>query len=656
MQSIYPSEGKIRMEDYVQPSHKESEIVGESYAGFYKSRNERSGKLRQFQYHTFTDYLTVSRELFWNSMVTKSDDLEELGLDFSLPFIRKEVMDFVGRLTSQGISPKLTGEGAGIHGVNVLQAIYKKWRLKSNDKVEKFWQTLYSVTNGTVCLNVGFDGAERDVRYLEAYDPETKAYKIREEKRKPWNDVFSEIIPIEEIYLSKLWERDIQKQGRVWRLQEMAYSDFQREFGSYDRASLVLPGNRIAEDSLYFTLLGGSGITTSDKVQILRDMNTDGDKFPVMANGVMINPLGDGENVACPPNPHHHKMMPLVWSINEAIDEKFAYGLSTPFKLKDPHKILNTSFTMMVERELRAIDPPIITSDFEAPQLIFGQKRIVPVNDINAYKEFKIGETSNQFFTMQNSLQGMMSSFGQGGFSQIIPSRQPKSAREVMAMDSMKQQSLGNALLTYYDLVRQELFLVLKTALQFYQTGKYDTGAILRSITVPNFPLTTGGIGNMEVRIVKEPKMGLALYFESIKRSVETGKATEIMEVPTSVLDNLAFYIDEIKLEPEKSSEMERAVWNEQVLQPLLNVFIPAGVADMGKTYLRFLEKNSEHPSDFSKDETVTQLGYGGGKPFQMPQGRQGAGAMTGNMNQSMTGTMFGSQSNGGIPSEEYGA
>ncbi len=649
----FSDDGKIRPENYLKPSDKELAEVAEYYTGFFKARNDRSGNLKQFKNHTFEDFLKKSRELFWNANVTDSEDLKELDLEFSLPFTRKEVMEFLSKIVSQNISPKLSGEGIGIHGVKVLQGLYKKWRLKSNDKVEKFWETLYSIVNGTVCLHVGFNGQENKRRYLRAYDSKTGEYSIDEITTKLFDDVFSEVVPIEEMYLSKIWERNIQKQGITYRLQEMTFADFKAsDLAKYSRAGFVQPGNMISEQSLYFTLLGGSGIISSDRVQILRPIDTNKDKAPIIANGIVINALGKGDSYACPPNPFHHKMQPYVWSVHEPIDNNFAYGLSTPFKLLSLDKLENTSFTMMVERELRAIDPPVLTSDFEAPQIIFGQKKVIPVNDVNAYKDFQINEASGAYFTMMNSLQGLMSSFAQGGSSAVAPSKQPKSAREVIALDALRQQSLGNALITYYDMVRQELLLVLKTALQFYSSGKYDEAGLYRTINVPNFPLTTGGVGNLEIRVVNEPQHGLALYFEAVKKSVDNGKPTEIIEIPVSILQNLEFYIDDIKLEPEKATELERASYFEQVLSPILNVFVPAGVADLGKTYLRFLEKMGEHPSDYSNDQTITQLGYGG-KEFKLPVtgevgGRQGMGNQMGNVLQQQTGAIFGGQSGGG--------
>jgi len=660
--------GKLRpedlmLEDRIEISDSIQEAVGDLYTEFYESRNARSGSIRQLQYNTFEDYLKISRELFWNSTITQSEDLKELGLDFSFPFIRKEVLDFLGRISTLNIAPQMSGETLSMHGTRVLQAIYKKWRLKSNDRVEKFWETLYGIVNGTVCLYVGYDGKESVKRFLTEYNSATGNYKIEERKKKMWDDVRVEIVPIEEMYLSKVWQRNIQLQGKTIRKQEMTLTGFKAsEYGKSPMAKYVMPGNQISEDSLYLGLLG-SGANTSNMVQVFTLFDTDKDEKLVVSQGIPLNVLSKGKKAKVAPNPFHHKMQPYVWSVHEPIDDKFAYGLSMPFKIKDGHRLLNTSYSMLMETELRSIDPPWLTSDIEAPEFIYGGKKVVPVMDVNAYKQAETHEASGSFYTMMNSLQGVMSSHAQGGSQQIAPSKQPKAAREIIAMENMKQQSLGNALVLYFDMVQQELMLVLKTALQFYAGGKYagQEANIIRSITLPNFALSRGGVGRLEARIVKKPQEALALYFESVERSIANGKTTDIIEFPVESLDKLLeFAIDDIKLEPEKSSELEKAAWNEGVLQPLINVFIPMGLADPAKVFLRWAEKNGEHISNFASDKMMPQLMSTWGQEYKLPpnymeaMSRKGMGDMQGNMLQSTTGTMFGSQSNGGIPSEDY--
>lgn len=657
---------KTRIEEQYRPHDNHLEAIADTYQKFYTYKNQREQNFRQIQFYNLEEFWKESRTLFWNSTKTKSDDLQALGLDFSLPFVRKEVLDFTGRLVSLNINPALSGDDLDAYSVKVLQAMYKKWRFKSRDRVEKFWQLLYSAMNGTVCSYVGFNASEREMRYLTEYDRENGTFKTKEQMKKMWNDAFTEITPLEEMYLEKIWEHDIQKQNDTIRVKEMTWEDFKKELGSYENSQYVVPGAQIAEDSLFFELLGGTQILNEDKIQALYRFNTAKDEHQIIANGVLLNPLGKKD---IQPNPFHHKMQPYTWSLHEAIDEKFAYGMSMPFLLKEPTKILNSSYTMLVERELRSIDPPVLSSDFESPDLIFGQNRVIPVNDVNAYKEFKIDEASGAYFTMMNSLQGLMSSFAQGGSAQVAPSRQPTSAREVIQIEKMKQQALGNTLTMFYDLVHQETMLLIKTMLQFYPAGRYDTNNnLLRAFTASNMPLSRGSVGNLEVRFVKNPQKGLDLYFEAVKKSINAGKPTEIIEMPVDIIDNIDFYIDDIKLEPEDQDELQKTVFNEQILPQLLNVFIPAGVADINKTYIRWLEKNGEHPSSFTSEQNMSQImSNWGGRPVQggqqpmagaslqdILQGNSGAnqGAQTGNMMQSQRGTMFGGQSNGGFPTD----
>lgn len=648
----------VKIEDLYNPSDSAVREIADMYANFYKFRSERQKSYRQIQYLNLEEYWTQSRNLFWNSTVTQSEDLEALGLAFSLPFVRKEVMDFTGNLVSMNMSPKLSGDDLNLYAVNVLQAMHKKWRLKSKDRVEKFWQILYGTMNGTTCSYVGYNMNESNLKYITEY-AKSDDYKLDKKTMRKWDDAFTEIVPLEEIYFQKIWERNVQKQGKTIRVKEMLMKDFKKEFpvSRYPMAEFVQPGSMIADDSLFHKLLGGSGILATDKVQVLYEFDTDEDEYKILGNGIWVNALGK-KNDECAPNHFAHKSQPYVVSQHEAIDEKFIYGLSMPFKIKDMSKILNTSYTMMVERELRAIDPPIISSDFEAPQLIFGQNRVVPVNDINAYKEFSISEASGAYMNMMNSMQGMMSTFSQGGFSQIAPSIQPRSARELSQIDMLKQKALGNTLVMYYDMLHQETFLLLKTMLQYYPVRNFSSEKnLVRAFTVPNFSLSRGGVGNLEVRFVQKPSEGLALYFEAVHKSIEQGKTTEIIEVPIDMIQNLEFFIDDIKLESEKSDDMERAAFNEQVLQPLLNVFIPAGVADINKTYLRFLEKMGEHPTSFTSEQNMPQImAAWGGAPMppqmQGAMGRQDSPAMQGNMNQSVTGMRFGGQSNPGLPQQ----
>jgi hypothetical protein len=644
-------------------SEEEAQVLSKTYEDYYKFKASRDGCTSQFQGKQLEDFLTTSREMFWNSVVTPSNDLAALDLSLTIGFIRKEVWDFVSQLTSQDFKAKIDGEGLDAFGVKVLQAIYDKWRFKSNDKVEKFWQILYGVVNGTVCEYVGYNNAKIKHRYLKEYDKSTGQYRIEEKEDYYYNDVWTEIAPLEDIYLKKTWERDVQRQGKlIWRNQ-MSWKDFLLEFKNFDNAEYVYPGNQIAEDSLYFRLLAGSGVTSYDMVEVMKEYDVIEDEYTICANGVWLNPVGKGEDQKRSPMPFNHKKMPFGWTIWKAIDEKFAYGMSSPFELKDYQKILNVGMTMGVEAELRAIDPPTLSSDFEAPDFIFGQHKVIPVNDVNAYKQMETKEGSASFYNMIQSLQGIMSAQAQGGTQSIGPSKQPKSSREVMQMQLIKQQALGNSLLMYYDMLRQEMLLVLKTALQFYPTNKMadSNDRIVRAIKIPNTSLMGGGMGALQVRLVKSKQQDLITFFEAIEESIKNGRMTEIIEAPIDVIRELEFMIHEIKIAPAQTSEMERATWMEQVFMPAIQNFVQAGIVDPSKLYLRWLEKMGEHPADLTSDKIMPQLMAQWGQemnfPMPDPNGKNKqtggeVGAQTSNVLQQNTGVQNGGNNqNGGAGS-----
>ena len=242
---------KIRLEDLRRPTDFELDEVGLRLADFYRWRDMRSGAMIQYQRKDFESVLSISRELFWNALKTPSEDLRELDLEFSLPYVRNEVLTFVSKIVSQDFKGRFNGEGLDIFGVKVLQGIYDKWRFKQNDRVEKFWEILYGVVNGTVCNFIGYNNGELTRRYLKGYDKDSGKYSITEKKEKFWDDVWSELVPIEDMYLPKIYERNFQRQMEcIWKT-EMEYKNFKKEFADYDNAEYVDPGNMIAEDSLY---------------------------------------------------------------------------------------------------------------------------------------------------------------------------------------------------------------------------------------------------------------------------------------------------------------------------------------------------------------------------------------------------------------------
>ena len=648
---------KIYLENIRKPSDAELDLTGKVYKDFYSWRSRRSGTFKQFQDYTFEDYLTVSRELFWNAINAPSQDLAELGINVAIPYIRKELLDFLGRMSALGVKPRLVGDDLNNFGIRLFNGLYKKWRMKSNQSAEKFWQLLYGMMNGTLICFIGFNDAKQSVKFIKGYNKDTGDFKMDEKEIFLWNDVWEEVCPIEDIYVPYLEERDIQKQGRLIHRTQMPWKDFQEQFNKFGNAEYVYPGNRIAEDSLYYRLLAGSGITTIDRVEVLKYWDAIEDRYIIMANGVWLNPM-KGDKAA--PMPFNHKKLPFIKSINKPIDEKFFYGLSTPFDQKDTHKIANTFNSVMVERAIRSNSPPILTNDIEAPDLIYGDNQVIPVNDIDAYKELKLEPLDQQIFAMKTGMENLISANIQGGSQNMNPSKQPRSAKEMMQIESMRQQAMGNAMIMYKDLLRQEILLVVKTALQFYEGDKYrkQKKNVIRAMTVPDSPLMMGGQGNLELRLVKKSSDPMNLFIEMVHKSLANQKMTEIIEAPIDLVRDLEFEITDVELEPERTSEMEQALFVEKIMTPMAP-FVQMGLVDPTKLFLRWMEKMNEHPADYVADKVMPQMMMTWQGGYQWPNQQnfgmngkgQGSSNQIGNMNQSNRGIQNGGGGGqGGVP------
>ena len=205
----------------------------------------------------------------------------------------------------------------------------------------------------------------------------------------------------------------------------------------------------------------------------------------------------------------------------------------------------------------------------------------------------------------------------------------------------------------YYDILRQRVLLVVKTALQFYGLEKYAESdeSAYRTITVANVPLSLGGIGDMQINITDKKRTDIELFLEGIRQTAKNGKKTEVVDVPLEFLQNVECEVTDIALEPENQSELDKQNYVANVITPMTQIYIPAGLADAGKVMMRHLEKMGESISDFATEDVMQNMA--GNKPTQMapqgggPTGQVNTSQAQGNAIQSGVGMKFGMNQSG---------
>ena len=597
-------EQKIKPEDLINPSSKEINLLSEIYDKYIKWNTAINSPIPIFRGLNLKQYLNYSRRLFWS---VPDDDIGILGEDFNksefkifFPEIRNNLLDVLSYLLSLRVKPALevNADNADLYYnyiKKVAEAIYTNWRNITKDKIEKFWDLLYLIENGTLIKYVGYEEIEDTRTYIKYKD---SGYDFVEKKVKVKDEVVAKRVPLQRFLVPKLQEPELSKQGEVMLIEHLPMREFKAKYGKFERSKYVQTGSRIDNDSIYAGIIPLA--TISDKVEVVKYFDEIRDRYVIFANGVWLNPRTKGNEQVEFPLPYNHKKLPFEKVIFEPADATFFYGLSLPFKLRTPQQLYNLYNELLVLREMKEISPPILTSDIEQNiALKFGPEAVIPVTDINEWKELTINPASGSFF---NTLSLLKSNLQPQSPVSPMTSRQPRSATEKKIETYRKSQFYENYVRMLWDLFYQEIGLVVKTALQFYPSKKYPKETtfykkdIHKIITLHNETLPSGGVGTLEVRLTPEPENYEKLALESEVRGLLSKTKMEIIEISPEVLDDIDIAVTAVQLETENPPAMEEALFKEKlqfIFQAFGNMISPV------KAMLRTFEVLKESPSDW---------------------------------------------------------
>lgn len=644
------SNGKILLEEFYRPSTEIQSAIFDVYEKFIRWRSLREQGYKQFNGQQLTDWLEDGREKYWGYQPVSYDvDVPQ----FFLPETRNQINSLLARVAGMRMKPNFEGvEGFDIVKATILKDFFEYWRRSSNQKIKNFWAYLYMVINGTYVGFVGYKSRSRELRDITMFDPLTGETEWTKRK-----DVDQDVIQLpcnlEDIYIPKLWEPDIQEQDEIiWRTL-IKWSDFKNAFAGYELGNYVFPGMQFADQSIFQQFISYD-VRGSDFVEVIRYFNAPKDRYMIIANGVLLNPVKEKGTKAeiISPLPWNHKMLPFVKSVMEPLDPNFFYGMSLPQKGSDAQKYLNKFMELALEREIRSVSKPIITTDPSAQLgLEFKPGRVYQVGvDVNQYKEMQVEPVSGSFWNMIQMMQTQMNRSGSGSTNPVTGGKQPRSATEKAAEANQMKEANNFYFLFYEDLMEQTAWMAIQNMIQFYTAEK--TNKILgekkfrKILNMIDIQLADGGRGNRYIRITDNPAPNEELQNEAWYRSIFKKERAEIIEVSPKQLRQIKFDI-KIEFEPEDSPVTERALFID-FAQTLVSLFQPYQLLDMKKMLFRMIETFGENVADYIPDQLVTdyeneRFGIAPQQPTPIPGGTPEANKI----NQSTTGQMYGAMGPG---------
>jgi hypothetical protein len=633
---------KVLLEEYYRPSRGIQEAIFDVYEKFIRFRSLREQSYKQFNGKMFSDWLQESREKYWGYLPLSFDlDVPQ----FFFPETRNQINSILGKVANLRMKPKFEGvKGFDLIKSIILKSLFEAFKRTKNQKIKNFWQFLYTVINGTCVVFVGYKSRQIERKRITLFDAATGETEW-DTKSEEDSDVEEVICNLEDIYIPKLWEPDIQEQDEIiWRTL-MKWSDFKNTFEGYSLAKYVFPGMQFADQSIFSQFLAYD-VRGSDFVEIIKYFNVPKDRYMVIANGVLLNPIKEKgkKDEIISPLPWNHKRLPFAKTVFEPLDANFFYGMPLPQKVKSPQEALNKLWELALDRETRSVSAPIITTDPNANEgLEFKAGRIYGVGvPVSEYKELQVAPLSSSYWNMIGSLQSLMQRTGAGGLSVTSSGKQPKSATEKAAEQEAQKESSGLYYLFYQDLLEQTSWLVMENMIQFYTAHKVEEcvgdKTFHKVLSLTEMQLAQGGMGNMEVRIADKLSSPSELKNESWFRSLMHKERVEIIECTPKMLQELKFDI-KIDFEYENTPENEQALYTNWA-NWLMQTFYPLGLVDPKKILFRATEIKGELASDYIPDQMISdyeqeRFGFKQVQPVQQgnpmnDQASQGQGQVMG--------------------------
>jgi len=639
---------KLLLEEFYKPTEEIQEFIFDIYTKYIQWKSLREQPYKQFNLQTCSDYWQDARQKYWGYLPVSFDNDTP---QFFFPETRNQITQVLAKIANLKMKPRFEGvEGFDILKATLLKSLFEYWRRGANRKIANFWQFLYAVINGTVIVHTAYNSKIRNVKNITLYDASTGETQWTDEKLDE-SDVEDVICYLEDIYFPKLWEPDIQQQDEIiWRTM-LKLSDFKNAFKGYPLSKYVMPGSQFSDTSIFSDFLSYD-IRGSDFVEVFKYYNASKDMFGIIANGVLLNPVIDAKskNEVPMPLPWNHKRLPFSKTIFEPIDSSFFYGMPLAQKVKSPQEALNRMWELLIERETKSVNAPIITTD---PSVELGLEfKAGHIYQVQAppdqYKELAVGGASASYWNALTALQGIIVRTGSGGMSPTLPSRQPRSATEKSQEAQTQRENSGLYFMFYQDLLEQKVWLTIENQIQFYTAEKnhkiLGDREFHRILALTEVQLYGGGMGNREIRITDNPLPPNNLKKESYMRSLLRKERVEIIEVSPEALRKVRFDI-KIDFEQENSPETERALFMDYVVT-MIKLFGQTGLLSLKKMMYRTIEKFGESIIDVVEDKVVEDYNQ---ERFGVSTVKAQSGNLptVDNFKQQMTGQQFGAEGAG---------
>lgn len=481
------------------------------YANFWQKFNEykenRNQTVRFFnkggQSRNIIDYVRDSVDRM-NEYRLKPETKEPWQSNVYDPITRNKVITILSKLVSARMGVEVLVKSNSIFNTadskqraRIYQDLLDNANEHNKELEQLVWEMYTCSSEGTVIGFEDFMKDKRTVKFVKEFNPDTGEAKTEEVTYDAWDDVYGEIVPIEEFYPETIWinSRDFRtKMKRAFRVKTLTEDGFRDAYGKYKDADKVKPAGFYYESGqLPWGLIED---LDSKHIQVVEWYDVTTDCRKIWANGIRIY---DG----C--LPWNHKQLPFWISIAEPIHHQFLFGKSFPDKLMSQQDMNDAIFNNILDNLFISLNSPtFVDGDIDdLDDNYLEPNRIYKMDPGTKVQKGNLGGVDQTSFQVLQLLKRSMEESSVSAQAQGIDTGGRKTRYEVQTLQENSLNVASLFLQMIESAMQHKYFLRLYNILQYYaQPAEAQDGSTrFKYLVLENRKLTNGKVGKKLIQI-----------------------------------------------------------------------------------------------------------------------------------------------------------
>jgi len=496
---------KIPVDKKIPQSISGKERFSELYALFLKYKELKDQPIRFLNKNgiarSIMDYVKDGWDRM-NEYQIKPSHKEDWQQNIFDPKTRDKVIAILSILAANRMKPEVLTRATSIFSTPLLEDkqrifsdLLEAANRKNRDNEQLVWEMYACLAQGIVIGYESWKKDTRDVEYIKDFDPETGEYKSEKIKYNAWDDVFGEIVPVDEWYPETWWTNSIENIHRCFWVRELSYNGFMDAYGGFSNASKVKPKSYFSDvEPINW---GFSSDVGADNVQVMHYYDEITDTLEIYANT---------EEIYKGPMPWNHKKLPFWVSIPEPIHPQLLIGKSLPDKLMSMQDVNNAILNGMLDQLFLAVNSPIFVdgSVDDLDQGYLEPGRIYTGDPGSKMSRVALGANDPASFQLLQLIQRSMEETAISAQNQGVPSGGRKTKFEVQQLQEGALNLAGLFLTMMEQSMIRKYYLRLYNVLQYYsmpsqtKSGKKK----FKFFTLDDRKMSNGKIGKKHIQIV----------------------------------------------------------------------------------------------------------------------------------------------------------